>query len=90
MTFSEARLPGISLGTPVSFLPSSINGSANKIKSLSKCSLKFVKFSSRAVPSYHVAHNMLHVISALFVARDLHEIALRPLESTCWRQFAAH
>ena len=28
----------------------------------------------------------LHVISARCVARDLHAIAPRPLESTCWRQ----
>ena len=31
---------------------------------------------------------MLHVISAQCVACELHTIALRPLECTCWRQFA--
>ena len=34
-------------------------------------------------------HNMLNVISALCVASDLHTTAPGPLESTCWRQFAA-
>ena len=29
-------------------------------------------FSGRAVSSYHVAHAMLHMISARCVARDLH------------------
>ena len=33
---------------------------------------------------------MSHVISARRVARDLHTIAPRPLERTCWRQFAVH
>ena len=32
---------------------------------------------------------MLHVISALCVARDLHMIAPELLERTCWRQFVA-
>ena len=31
---------------------------------------------------------MLHVISAGYVARDLHTIAPGPLERTCWRRFA--
>ena len=31
---------------------------------------------------------MLHIISAGCVACDLHTIAPRPLEHTCWRQFA--
>ena len=39
-------------------------------------------------PSYHVAHNMLHVISARRVARDLHTIVPWSLERTCWRQLA--
>ena len=33
---------------------------------------------------------MLHVISTQCVARDLHTIVPKPLERTCWRQFAAH
>ena len=32
MAFSEARRQGFSPGTPVSFPPPSVNGSANKIK----------------------------------------------------------
>ena len=32
---------------------------------------------------------MLHMMSAPYVARGLHMIALWPLERTCWRQFAA-
>ena len=36
--------------------------------------------------SFHMVHNMLHVISALCAARDLHTIG--PLEYTCWKQFA--
>ena len=32
---------------------------------------------------------MLHVISAQCVARDLHTIAPRTLQHTCWRRFAA-
>ena len=34
MTFSEDRRQGFSPGTPVSFPPSSVYGSANKIKKL--------------------------------------------------------
>ena len=34
-------------------------------------------------------HDMLHVISARCVARDLHATAPGPLERTCWRRFAA-
>ena len=45
--------------------------------------------NSWAVSSFHVAHNMLHVISARCVARDLYTTAPWPLESKCWRQFAA-
>ena len=41
------------------------------------------------ITSYHVTHDMLHVISALCAARDLHTIEPGPLERTCWRQFAA-
>ena len=41
------------------------------------------------VPSYQVAHDLLHVISARCVERDLHTIAPGPLERTCWRQFTA-
>ena len=37
---------------------------------------------------WHVTWH-LHVISARCVARDLHTVAPRPLEYTCWRQFAA-
>ena len=36
-----------------------------------------VKLNSSAAPSYPVAHNMLHVISTLCAARDLHMIAPR-------------
>ena len=32
---------------------------------------------------------MLHEVRALCVAHDLHMIALRALERTCWRHFAA-
>ena len=39
-------------------------------------------------PSFHMAHDMLHVISAGCVARDLHTIAPWPLGCTCWRQLA--
>ena len=38
--------------------------------------------------SYHVAHGILHVISALCAARDLHTIAPGPHELTYWIQFA--
>ena len=51
-----------------------------------------VKFSSWAVPSYHVARSTtcwLHVISARCVTHDLHTNTPWPLERTCWRQFAA-
>ena len=55
-----------------------------------KCDSDSVKLNSWAVPSYHMAHNILHVIlSARCVAHDLHRIAPWPLERTCWRQFAA-
>ena len=43
----------------------------------------------RAVPSYQVAHNTLHVIGARCVARDFHTTVPGPLERTCWRQLAA-
>ena len=36
-----------------------------------------------------MAHDMLLVMSARCVARDLHTIAPRPLEHACWREFAA-
>ena len=58
--------------------------SANKIKSLSNS----VKLNSWAVPSNHVAHNILHVMSIQYVASDLHTTARWPLEYACWRQFA--
>ena len=38
---------------------------------------------------WHLARHILHVISTLCVARDLHTIAPGPLERTCWRQLAA-
>ena len=44
----------------------SVNGSANK-KSFNKYDLSSVKLNSWAVPSYHTAHNILHVIHSLYV-----------------------
>ena len=35
------------------------------------------------------AHDVLHVMNARCVARDLHTITSGPLERACWRQFAA-
>ena len=78
---------GFSPGTPVSSPLSSVNGSAKKIKL--KCDLHSPKLNSWAVPSYHEAHDMLYVVSALCAARDLHMIAPGPLERACWRQLAA-
>ena len=60
-----------------------------KKQSWNKRAINSAKLSSWAVFSYHVAHDMLHVISARCVARDLHTIARGPLERTCWRQHAA-
>ena len=62
--------------------------SANKVK-LNKCDFNSVRLNSWVVSSYHVARNMMHVMSTWCVARDLNTIASRPLEHTCWRRFAA-
>ena len=65
-----------------------VSGSDNIIIP-NKCHLKSVKLNSWAVPLYHVTHNMFHMTSPLCAACDLHTNAPRPLESRCWRQFAA-
>ena len=72
MAFSEARRRGFSPDTLVSSPPSSVNGSAN----------------SWAVPSYQVAHDMLRVINARCVSRDLLTSAAGSVERTCWGQLA--
>ena len=41
------------------------------------------------VCAYHMAHTMLHVIRAQFVACYLHFFAPWPFERACWRQFVA-
>ena len=43
-----------------------------------KCDLNSVKLNSRAVSLYHVAHDMLLVMSARCVARDVYTIAPSP------------
>ena len=72
---SEARRQWFSPGSPVSSLPSRhrLIVSANKTK-LKQMQFKPAKLNSWAVPSYHVAHDMLHVICTP--------------EHTCWRHFA--
>ena len=42
--------------------------------------LNSANLNSWAVPSYQVTHDMLHTMSAMCVAHDLHTIAPRPLE----------
>ena len=39
-----------------------------------KCNFNSVKLNGGSVPSYHVAHDMLHVLRARCVARELHKI----------------
>ena len=56
--------------------------------SSNKWELNSVKLSSWAIP-HGTKHDMLHVMSARCVARDLHTIVPRPVEHTCWRSFAA-
>ena len=63
--------------------------SANKL-SYDKCTFSSVKLNSSAVPSYHVAHDMLHVVNTWCVAHDLHTIAPWSVECTCWKQFTVH
>ena len=60
---------------------------ANKMKP-NKCDFNSVKLNSWVVPLYHVAHDILHVISVC-VSSDLHTIAPWPLARVCWRQLAA-
>ena len=45
-----------------------------------RCDFNSVKLNSLAVPSYHVAYSMMHMISARCVAGDLQTIAPGPLE----------
>ena len=42
--------------------------------SQNKCDLNSVKLSSQVVPPFHIAHDMLHTISALCAAHDLHTL----------------
>ena len=48
-----------------------------------------VKLNSWAVTSYQVENNMLHMLSALCAAHDLHKIVPWLLERTYKRQFTA-
>ena len=84
--FSEARRQGFSLSTRVSSSPLHQLMVQPIECSESKCNSNSVKLNSWAFPSYHVAHDMLHVINARCGARDLQTVALG---RTCWRQFAA-
>ena len=72
--FLKLVVEGFFPDTPVYSPPSSVDGSANKISS-NKCDFSFVKLDSGTVPSYQVAHDMLHVKSARCVARDVHTVA---------------
>ena len=40
-----------------------------------KCDFNSVRLDSCAVPSHHVAHSMLHMISARYVAPGFHTVA---------------
>ena len=53
-----------------------------------KCDFNCGKLNSWAVPSYQVAHDMLHLMSTLRVAHYFHTIVPGPLQLACWRQFA--
>ena len=52
-----------------------------------KCDLNSVKLNSWAVPSFQVAHSIMHVINARCVAHDLQTIMPGPLKRMFWRQF---
>ena len=71
------------------FLPSFTGWSFKNKTEIKWMQLNTIKLRSWAIHSYHVALDMLHVMSAQCVAHDLHTIAPWPLERTCWRQFAA-
>ena len=62
--------------------------SPNKISS-NKSDFSSVKLNSWAVPSYQVANDMLHVMSDLCIALDLHTTVPWPLEhsvgDSSWR-----
>ena len=75
--------------TPKSGEPQRYSWGTQKKKKKKKSNLNSVKLSSWAVPLYHIAHGILHMINARCVACDLCTIAPWPFECTSWRHFAA-
>ena len=80
MALSDARRQRYFVGTPCSPLLDRLTVSAggNKTKLNAESALS----NSGAVPSYHVVHDILHVISTRCAAYDLHTTELWPLERT--------
>ena len=79
--------PGVFSGYS-GFLPSFIS---YWFKSIKKNQINAISTLSNLISFVPLGtlHNMLHMISARCVARDLHTIAPGPLERTCRRVFAA-
>ena len=87
VTFSEPRHQGFSLDSPVFSLPSLGNGFSLWKKTTINVISTLSNLKCWAVPFYHVAYDMLHVMNTPCVAHGLHTVALWPLECMCWRQF---
>ena len=88
MAFYGACRLGLSPGTLVSSHPTLVNSLASKMKLKKKCNFNSVRLHSSVVPLYHVALDILHMISPRCAALDFHMIAPWACEHASWRWFA--